>query len=221
MLDVLRPAMETLGEHVGPAFWALAVFACGFGLAVAAVRLEVRSLLAFPLWLLRLAKRYLRPELSPVYLFAFIFLFNTLAIFCYMASGGLIWMPIVFDLLTGLNVGAVMLKESAPPGADDEAPEPVQPPRAWVGFLGLFVVIAELSSFWLAIGMGMKLGHLMRSDFAWETYVRLLAPRATAYALVLVPALAAAALAETAAIKAMLSPADEPDKPTGLPPEAN
>ena len=208
MPATLMVALRTLREHLGPATWAFAVFACGFVLAFPVVRYNVRSLLAFPRWLLRLARKYLRPELSPVLLCSFIFLFNTGAIFLYMMSGGLIFLPIVFDLFTGLNVAAVMLKDAEDaedPRKPEPAPDDPRKPRAWVGFLSLFVIVVELGSFWLAIGMGMKLGHVMRDHFAWETFVRAAEPRALAYVVVLVPALFLSAMAETAAIKAMLA----------------
>jgi uncharacterized membrane protein SpoIIM required for sporulation len=211
MPDLLAQALHTLGDHVGPALWAMAVFACGFALAFPVVRFDVRSLLIFPAWLLRLAKKYLRPELSPAFLFAFIFAFNTVAIFAYMLSGAFVLLPLVFDLLTGLNVGAVMLidaREALAERREGSEPEPEggpAPPRAWVGFCSLFVVVVELSAFWLAIGMGMKLGHYMRQDFTWATFLERARPRVLAYLTLIVPALAASALAETAAIKAMLT----------------
>ena len=56
--------------------------------------------------------------------------------------------------------------------------------------------------------MGMKLGHLMRADFSLAGFVAAATPRTVAYVLILVPALGASALAETAAIKAMLGKAE-------------
>jgi len=207
MLDVLPAALQTLGAHAGAALWALGVFTCGFVLAFVVVRLDVASLLVLPRLLLRLARKYLRPDLNPVLLFAFIFGFNAAAIFCYMLSGGLVFLPIVFDLFTGLNVGAIMLIDAREP-ADEVAPRgadgPPMPARAWVGFLSIFVVVAELGAFWLAIGMGMKLGHRMQADFSWATFVREAGPRVFAYVFVLVPILAMSAAAEAAVIKALL-----------------
>jgi hypothetical protein len=205
MASALMPQFHTLARHIGPAIWAMAVFGCGLLFAFPVCRLNVRSLLAVPLWVYGLAKRYLKPGLSPVFLFAFIFLFNTVAIFSYMISGGLVILPVVCALLTGLNVGVIMLKdaqEATPeePG-NDAGPRPA---RAWVGFLCLFTVVVELSAFWLAIGMGMKLGYLMRSDFSWATFAAAAAPRIQAYVILLVPALALSAAAEAAALSAML-----------------
>ena len=203
--------LRTLGEHAGTTLWAMVVFACGFALAFPVVHFRARSLLIFPQWLLRVARKYLRPELSPFLLFAFIFCFNTVAIFCYMASGGLVFLPIVFGLLTGLNVGVVLLEDAREAAA--APPASAVPARAWVGFCSLFVVVAELSSFWFAIGMGIRMGHLMRENFTWTTFEQALVPRALAYVLVIVPVLALSAAAETAAIKAMLRSegADAPD----------
>ena len=204
-------AFETLGSHLGAAAWAMGIFVVGFALSFAVVRCDVRSLLIFPNWILHLARKYLRPEINPVYLCAFIFLFNSAAIFLYMISGGLVIFPILFDLLTGLNVGTIMLMDA------EEAPETSAPSaepgqaRAWVGFLSIFVILVELTSFWFAIGMGMKLGQEMRAGFSWETFAAAAAPRIVAYVLIIVPSLLASAAAETAAIKAMMrnSPARE------------
>jgi len=202
MLDAFTLAVRTLGEHFGAALWALAVFAAGFLLAFLVVRLDVRSLLAFPAWLMRLAKRHMRPETSPVLMCAFIFLFNSAAIFCYMLSGGLLFLPFVFALLTGLHIGVIMLKDVQEPRGDLAMRTP--PPRAWLGFLGIFVVAVELSAFWLSIGMGMELGRAMGAKFAWATFIAAAEPRVLAYTLVVVPALLVSAIAETAAIKVML-----------------
>ena len=202
MLDGFGMAVRTLEGHVGAATWAMAVFAAGFGLAFPVVRLEVKSLLLIPTWVARLAKKYLTPDVSPVFLCAFIFGFNAVAIFCYMVSGGLLFLPIVFDLFTGLNVGAVMVRNMREP-EEEELTGPLPPVRAWVGFLGLFVIVVELSSLWLAIGMGITLGHAMRAGFGWATFVEAARPRILAYVLIIVPALAASAAAETAAVKAM------------------
>jgi len=216
MLVVLMAALGTLRDHVGASAWALAVFAFGFALAFPVVKLQVKSLLAFPMWLVRLARRYLRPEINPVALCTFIFAFNTAAIFVYMISGGLVYLPIVFDLFTGLNVGIIMLTDSAEPapGWSDEA-DAVQPPRAWIGFLSIFVVVVELAAFWLAIGMGITLGHAMAADFSRATFAAAVGPRLLAYLAIIVPALAASAAAETAAIKAMLRPGG-PEPPAEL-----
>jgi len=199
MRNVFLEAIRTLGEHVGPAMWAMAIFAAGFLLAFPVVRLDVRSLMALPLWFVRVAKRYLVRGVHAAGLWAFVFGFNTAAIFLYMISGGLVIPPILFALFTGLHVGVVLVKEASGPA---EGSEP--PPRAWIGFLALFVVVVELSAFWLAIGMGMRIGHVLRAGLTWETFAAAAEPRVVAYVLILVPALAVSAAAETAAIKGML-----------------
>jgi len=205
MLETFEAPMRTLGGHVGPAFWAMGVFAFGFLLAFVVTRLDVGSLLAIPTLLFRFGKKYLTPRLSPVLLFAFIFLFNSIVIFIYMLSGGFVVLPIVFALFTGLNVGVILLLDARE--AMLEPPDPpgeVAAPRAWVGFLCLFTVVVELSAFWLAIGMGMTLGNEMHEAFAWATFVKAAGPRVLAYGLVLVPALALSAAAEATAVSAMI-----------------
>jgi hypothetical protein len=90
--------------------------------------------------------------------------------------------------------------------AHEPEPEPGETPepRAWVGLCNIFFVVVELAAIWLSIGMGISLGHAMRADFTWPVFQAQAWPRLIAYALVVVPALAASAAAETAAIKAML-----------------
>ncbi len=181
----------------------MAAFFCGFPLAVLAMRHEVRGLLALPLWIHRLGKKYLTPQLSPAFLFAFIFLFNTAAIFVYMISGGLIILPIVFAVFTGLNVCVIMLASARE--STGEEPHPNAPPgRAWVGFLSLFSMAVELSAFWLAIGMGIRLGNVMQAEFTWAAFAGAAEPRIIAYVIILVPALALSAAAEAAAVTAMI-----------------
>jgi len=204
-MDLLQAAYRTLGTHVGPALWAVGIFAAGFALAFPVVRYNVRSLLAFPEWLFRLAQKYLRPDVNPVLLCLFIFGFNSIAIFIYMMSGGLVVLPIVFDLLTGLNVGAIMLMEASGPEEPPEAPPDRRAPaRAWVGFLTLFVLLVELSAFWLSIGMGIGLGHAMEGSFSWTMFEQAARPIVLAYVVVIVPALAASAVAETITLKATM-----------------
>jgi hypothetical protein len=203
MLDLLEAPLQTLASHVGAGAWAMAAFFCGFPLAVLAVRHKVRGLLAMPLWIHRLGKKYLTRQLSPAFLFAFIFLFNTIAIFVYMVSGGLVILPVVCAVFTGLNVCVITLvaaRESA-----EQEPRPNSPPaRAWVGFLSLFSMAIELPVFWLAVGMGIKLGRAMEAEFTWAAFVAAAEPRVIAYVLMLVPALALAALAEAISVTAMI-----------------
>ena len=205
MLEALGAQFNTLAQHIGAASWAMAIFAFGFLLAIPVVRLDAPSLLLMPRWILRLGKKYVTRQTSPVLLFAFIFLFNAAAIFAYMISGGLVVLPIVFALFTGLNVGAVLLldaREAMTSEADDTRSS--GPPRAWVGFCCLFTVIVEMAVFCLALGMGMRLGFEMHAAFGWETFAGAARPRALAFLILLVPALALAAVAETAAVTAMM-----------------
>ena len=205
MLETYLMMFRTLWADAGAALWAMAIFAVGFALAFPVVRYEVKGLMALPQWMLGLARRHLRPETGPVTLCAFIFGFNSVAIFTYMISGGLVVLPAVFDLLTGLNVGAILLIDAQEPiDAPIAAGEQSSGPRAWVGFLTLLVIGVELTSFWFSVGMGINLGRAMGGAFSWDGFAREAGPRVTAYILVIVPALLASAVAETAAIKAMM-----------------
>lgn len=196
--------LKTLWGHAPLALLAMGVFLLGALLAAVVVRYEVRSLLALPKWMLGLARRHLTPQTSFVRLWAFIFGFNSIAIFVYMMSGGLVYLPLLFDLLTGLNVAAIVLldsQEAADMPAEGEE-EAAAEPRAWVGFLTLAVIVLELGSFWFSVAMGIQLGREMQTDFTWEQFASAAQPRVLAYLLVIVPLLLVSALSETAVIKA-------------------
>lgn len=194
----MSAALKTLWEHAGLAFWAMGIFFVGFALSFAVVKWHIQSLLAFPRFMLRLMKHYVTPRTPAVGLLGFIFLFNSIAIFIYMMSGGLVLLPLLFDLLTGLNVGVIMLIDTR--GRTVEIPEQ-SPPGGLANFLTIFVLVVELTSFWLAIAMGMRMGQMLRVDFSWTNYLELARPRAVAYVMFIVPALFVSALAETVAIK--------------------
>jgi hypothetical protein len=212
MIELYGNALTTVWGHRAAFGWAVVAFFCGALIAWPAVRYDVRSLLALPRRLMQLARSYLRPDSRPVPLFLFIFFFNAATSLVYVLSGGLVVLPVLLGIFAGLNVGAVLMLDAreaslVPPPDPEHAPEP----RAWVGLCNIFFVVVELAAIWLSIGMGISLGHAMRAEFTWSALESEAWPRLAAYGLVVVPALAASAVAETAAIKAMVGTEAAPD----------
>jgi len=205
-MQTLSSSLDLLWGHIGLAAVAALLFVAGLGTAGAVVRHGVRWLMVMPLWIVRHVMGLIAPGFPPVRVFLVIFLFNSIAIFIYMASGVLIVLPAAVAFLTGLNIGIIVLRsrEMGLPAAQPSDGEPHEVP-AWVGPCGLAVVALELPCFWLAMAMGIRMGQQLSRDYSLARLGELFLPRATAYLCVIVPTLLLSALAETAAIRGQIS----------------
>lgn len=206
-MPTLSESLAVLGDHIGLGAIAALLFVAGLGTAVPVVSSGVRWLMVVPLWLFRWVLRLIGPSFPPLRTFLVIFGFNAVAIFLYMVSGALIVLPAAVAFLTGMNIGVAVLKagEVAPQMAalPADAAEAGEPPGGglWVGVCSLAVLLLELPSFWLSVGMGIGLGRGLSHSYTLANLRTLLAPRAAAYASLIIPALLISALAETAAIR--------------------
>lgn len=206
-METLTSSLKLLGDHVGLAGIAALLFVAGLGTSGAVVRHDVRWLMAMPLWIVRRVMGLLAPRFPPVRVFLVIFLFNSTAIFVYMASGVLIVVPAAVAFLTGVNIGVIVLRsqEIGLPGSAVSRPqEPVEVP-AWAGVCGMAVIALELPCFWLSMGMGIRMGQALSRGYTAARVGELFVPRAAAYLAVIVPVLLISALAETAAIRGQIN----------------
>jgi len=200
-----------LSDHVWLGVLAAVLFVAGLGTAGPVVRHDYRPLMALPLWVVRLVLRVMGPNLPPLRTFALIFGFNCVAIFLYMLSGVLIVVPAAMAFLTGLHIGVVVLKagELDLASGAERPPPPVQAARegarapAWVNFCGLLVLLLELPSFWISVGMGIGMARKLSAAGQYNLDVAraLVTERVDAYLMIIIPALFLSALAETAAIR--------------------
>jgi len=206
----LVESVRLLYDHLGLGLVAALLFAAGLATSVATVRGDVRWMMALPLWLVRRVLRAIGPDFPAVRVFLVIFCFNSVAIFLYMASGVLVVLPAFVAFLTGVNIGVIVLKapELEVPDADRplanamHAADDADVPQ-WVSLCGFAVLVLELPSFWLSVGMGIGMGRALTrvGQFTLANMRALLAERAAAYVTLIVPVLLLSALAETAAIR--------------------
>lgn len=191
-----------LQEHARLSLHAAILFAVGLYAAYPVVRFRM-GVVAWPaLALFRAVLRLLGPSPSLALAAGVIFSFNSVVIFLYMASGFHPLAPKLFAVWTGLNIGAIMgavHRGEVPAGPLLIAPGQWRPPSWLGGVCGLMVLLLELPCFWLAIAMGMSLGHAVQADVP---YLVALAPRALAYCGVVVSVLFVSAVAEAVAIRA-------------------
>jgi len=228
-MATVTASLRLLYNHLGLAFVAALLFAAGLGTSLAVVRGEVRWLMAVPLWIVGRVLRIIGPAFPPLRVFLVIFCFNSVAIFLYMASGALVVAPAFVAFLTGLNIGVIVLK-----AGEVELPTGERPLAAtmrpsddvevapWVSLCSLAVLVLELPSFWLSVGMGIGMGRELTrvGQFTLANMGALLGERATAYVSIILPLLLLSAIAETAAIRGHVvarpghaSEDDSPDTP--------
>ncbi len=193
-------SLRLLGDHLWLGAIAAVLFAAGVGTSAPVVRSNVRWLMALP-----------------------IFGFNASMICLYMLSGVLVVLPAAIAFLTGLNIGVIVLKSGEielPGGERPLAPvaaeETTAPP--WVGLCSLAVLVLELPSFWISVGMGIGMGrHLaINGPYDWPSISALAIERLHAYWMVIIPVLFISALAETAAIRGHIRYGSPPPAEEGL-----
>ena len=189
-------------DHARLAVHAALLFAAGAFAACPAVCYRWQALARLPLAMLRFLVRLMGPAPGILRVAAVIFGFNGLAIFLYMASGIHPVLPKLFALWTGFNVCVVSAVAGRGNllGALRPADDRWRPPPGLAAACGLLVLLLELPCFWLALAMGMSMGHAVRSGAA--SYPHALGARAAAYAAVILPLLLLSALAEAVAIGA-------------------
>ena len=216
----LGASFRLLYDHLGLGLTASVLFAAGLATSLAIVRRDVRWMMAFPLWVVRRVLLFIGPGFPPVRVFLTIFCFNSVAIFLYMVSGVLIVVPAAIAFLTGVNIGVIVLKAGEVEVAQGERPLAVamNPPEdyvtaPWVSLCSLAVLVLELPSFWIAVGLGIRMGRELSrvGHYTLQNMLSLLGPRVTAYWTIVIPALFLSALAETAAIRGHVSGRQAPE----------
>jgi uncharacterized membrane protein SpoIIM required for sporulation len=171
------------------------LFGAGMAAAAPALRWQVKWLLDFPAWFVQLLRKVMAAKPCVPALGAFIFAFNTVAIFVYMLSGIVPGLPFLVVFLTGLNVAlaGLMAREGATEG-------PSTPPPFSVRVCAALTFVLELPCFWYAMALGMSLRPTIlqvgRGDANWTPLV----DRLVAYLIIIVPLLAVSALVEAYAV---------------------
>lgn len=200
---MLEYVQYLLVEHFRAAVLAAILFAGGLVLSLPVARVRLRAVEWLPLRVLRVVMRLMGVEPGLARMAAVIWLFNSSVMFFCLASGFRAFLPKVFAVWTGLNIGLVMVWA----GRDDD---PVfagfgmsgagqwVPPKALAWVCGLLVLGLELPCFWYAVGMGVSLG---KDVHAGGEYFPSLWSRSLVYVCLIVPTLLVSAIAESVAIR--------------------
>ena len=195
-------SIHVLLAHAGLAVAAALLFAAGAAFAIPVMRWRVEFLLAVPRSFAGWLARVLKSRPSTPRLALFIFCFNGAAIFVYMMTGLIPGLAIVVAFLTGLNVALASML-----GRNTFSATEVTLER--LSFLSracaLLTFILELPCFWFAMAMGIGL-ELNVVELARGADAGPLLARMQAYALIILPALALSALAESYAITSTVRP---------------
>ena len=194
-MDYLDCVRFVLG-HTRTALSMALLFAAGALSAGPIMRYRIRFLLTPPEWFAKTLGRILDTRPSAPRLALFIFCFNGSAIFLYMLTGVIPWLPALVVFMAGLNVlAAGMLSQREAPAAragDRPLPAPAR-------ICALLTFLLELPSLWYAMAMGWT----MRTpiwDLLRGAELTPLRRRALAYLLVILPVLAISAAAEAYAV---------------------
>lgn len=199
-------ARYILVDHFHPAIDSALLLAAGLFVSVPVVKYRLGFVQWLPLALMRLVIRMMGRSNDLLRTSLVIWLFNSSAMFLYMAAGFHPLLPKVLGLWTGLNIGVVLAHSHRetrdgggslhPPGAD---PDAWRPPRPVAAVCGVAVLVLELPCFFYAIALGMRMG----ADVAWGgvAYADAFPRRALAYGAIIVPVLLISAIAESVAIR--------------------
>jgi len=192
-----------LDRHLTLAVHAALLFATGLFVAAPVIWWRVRALQWLPLQLFRLIVRLMGEHPGLVRMTLIVWLFNSAAMFVYMASGFHPMLPKVFGIWVGMNVAIVTVVG----GSERDLHRMVAPaegggwsPSPGFGWLcSIFVLALELPAFWYSLAMGISLGWTVQEGSA--PYGEGLRVRALAFVCLVLPLLLLSALAESVALR--------------------
>ena len=189
-----------LVKHSRLALHAAIIFAAGLFAAWPVVRFRLHGVAWLPRQIMRFVTALMGEGPSIFRMTLVIFVFNSAVMFVQMASGYHPFVPKVFGLWTGLNVGIMtfMTSPTAMPSLSTLPKRCWVPPANVTVLCGLLVLVLELPCYWFTLAMGMTLGQEVQ---AGAFYTMAFTERARAYALLIVPTLLVSAAAEAVSIR--------------------
>jgi hypothetical protein len=199
-LDLYADAIGSLkGEFL---LLAALLFFLGLMSSVVVVRRENKLLLWYPLWIWRCIQRWVRPRDPFIRMVVTIFCLNATSLLANILSGLLGVLPFVFAYLVGLHVGVIVVVETGRLNLVTMLLNPV-------AFL-------ELPATWISLSLGMELGLVQIGALSAGEVFPLLRRSLSAYGLLIVPLLLAAAFLEVSVIKWGLRVASRREKEEGV-----
>lgn len=83
------------------------IFFMGYAFAPTAYYKKIRFLTAYPLWIAAKLEVWSKKKWNPYFLFIFLFGFNFISLLVNFLSGLALFLPLIFALWTGINIGLV------------------------------------------------------------------------------------------------------------------
>ena len=93
-------AIYIIKDNIYFTWFALLIFFIGFCFSYLVNALKIEFLTRFPHWFIKVMSRFINPRAPFIRIFLIIFLFNSISIALYMASGILIVLPFIIAFLT-------------------------------------------------------------------------------------------------------------------------
>jgi len=157
-------------------------FFAGYALAPWVYFKKIKWLLTFPLWIAEKLEKWSKKEINPYLMFIFIFSVNTFSLTIDFISGLVLFLPILFALWTGLNIGIVTFHTLKGEFYYAALLNPV----AMIELPAVFITFA------LALGYNLQLMELSGQDTSWgfDTYLH-------SYIWIVIPLLLISAVVET------------------------
>jgi len=184
-LDLYADAIGSLkGEFL---LLAALLFFAGLASSVVVVHRENSFLLWYPLWIWRRIQHWVRPRDAFMRMVVTIFCLNATSLLANILSGLLGVLPFVFAYLVGLHVGVIVVVETGR--------------LNFVAILLNPVAFLELPATWISLSLGMELGLSQIGVLSLGEVFPLLRYSLSAYGLLVVPLLVAAAFLEVSIIK--------------------
>lgn len=171
------------------------VFLLGVALTDAVIEQNIGWLLKYPTWMSKKLEGLLDRFNGMVFLFSFIFIFNSFNMFIGFTSGFLIVLPFILALWTGLNIG-IILRNS------------IQEGNILLLMLNP-VALIELPAGWISFSLGIEMGMQYFITREYGTLPVLFKDRLLVFLWVVLPLLAISGLLEAAMIR-FISKSDQP-----------
>jgi len=129
-----------------------ALFITGLFLSISVAKKEIKWLCWYPEWIWNKLKTFLEKQPGLGKLLLLIFILNSSSLFLNLMSGFVVVLPVIFAVLTGMNVGIIAYKEGGT--------------KAIILMFAAPNAIFELPATWLSIALGIRLGLEMITNAA-------------------------------------------------------
>ena len=121
---------------------AILLFFVGYAIAPTAHYKKIKWLTAYPFYIIKLMDVFLKKRHHPVKIFFIIFFLNSISLFLNLISAWGIFLPVLFILYMGINIGVIMYHS-------------LEGKLYYVGLLNP-VALLELPAAWLSITMAIQ-----------------------------------------------------------------